>query len=50
MKNEKRIYETISADAKDLIQLTIRSKSYWGGEKQITAWRAELTITKIKIN
>ncbi len=48
---KKRIYETISADAKNLTQLTIRSKSYWGyGEKQIAAWRAELTITEIKIN
>lgn len=42
-----KIEKTICTDAKDLTNLTIRSKSYWNyGEKQIEAWREELTITE----
>jgi len=41
------IERTTRKDAKDLTELTIRSKSYWNyGEKQIEAWRDELTITE----
>ncbi len=37
-------------DAKELTELTIRSKSHWGyGKEQIEAWREELTITKTYI-
>lgn len=42
-----RIDRSLRIDAKDLTELTIRSKSYWGyGDKQIEAWRDELTITE----
>lgn len=41
------IKKAIKTDAENLTELTIRSKAYWGyGEKQITAWRDELTITE----
>lgn len=42
-----KIEQTIGADAKNLTELTIRSKSYWNyDKKQIEAWREELTITE----
>ena len=42
-----KIEKTIRTDAKDLTELTIRSKSYWNyGKKQIEEWREELTITE----
>lgn len=42
-----KIEKTIRTDAKDLTELTIRSKSHWNyGKKQIEAWREELTITE----
>ena len=41
------IEKTTRKDAKDLTELTIRSKSHWNyGEKQIEEWRDELTITE----
>lgn len=41
------IQQAIPTDAKELTELTIRSKSYWNyGKKQIEEWRAELTITE----
>lgn len=48
---EMNIEKTTRKDAQDLTELTIRSKSYWNyGEKQIQAWRDELTITEQYIN
>ena len=42
-----KIKKAIKADAKDLTELAIRSKTHWNyGEKQIEEWRAELTITE----
>mgnify|MGYP000105752806 CR=1 FL=1 len=42
-----KIEKAILTDAKDLTELTIRSKSHWNyGEKQIEKWREELTITE----
>ena len=41
-----RIEKAINIDAKELTELTIRSKSYWNyEEKQIEKWKEELTIT-----
>ncbi|MFT6245466.1 MAG: hypothetical protein ACJA0U_003079 [Salibacteraceae bacterium] len=35
-----------TSDAKDLTDLTIRSKSYWGySSEQIEEWRDDLTIS-----
>ncbi|QCW98982.1 GNAT family N-acetyltransferase [Aggregatimonas sangjinii] len=40
----------IGADSDALTQLTIRSKAHWGyGERQIEAWRDELTLTEAYI-
>lgn len=42
-----KIKKSYRTDAKDLTELTIRSKSHWDyGEKQIEEWREELTITE----
>ena len=42
-----KIEKVRKSDAKDLTELTIRSKSYWNyGKEQIEAWRDELTITE----
>jgi len=42
-----KIEKTKRTDARDLTELTIRSKSHWNyGEKQIEEWREELTITE----
>lgn len=42
-----KLKKAIRTDAKDLTELTIRSKSHWNyGEKQIEKWREELTITE----
>ena len=42
-----KIEKTTRNDAKDLTELTIRSKSYWNyGKEQIEKWRDELTITE----
>ncbi|WP_291865115.1 GNAT family N-acetyltransferase [Maribacter sp.] len=41
------IERTIKTDAKDVTELTIRSKSHWNySKKQIEEWREELTITE----
>jgi N-acetylglutamate synthase-like GNAT family acetyltransferase len=46
-KQKTKIEKTIRTDAKDLTELTIRSKSHWNyGEKQVEKWREELTITE----
>ena len=46
-----KIVKSNQTDAKDLTELTIRSKSHWNyGEKQIEEWREELTITENYIN
>lgn len=43
--------KAIKTDAKDLTELTIRSKSHWNySERQIEEWREELTITEKYIN
>ena len=42
-----KIERTTKNDAKELTELTIRSKSYWNyGKEQIEEWREELTITE----
>ncbi len=42
-----KIEKPIRTDAKDLTELTIRSKSHWNyGKEQVEGWREELTITK----
>lgn len=42
-----KIKKSTSIDAKDLTELTIRSKSFWEyGEEQIEKWKEELTVTE----
>jgi N-acetylglutamate synthase-like GNAT family acetyltransferase len=42
-----KIKKAITTDAKNLTELTIRSKAHWNyGVQQIEAWRDELTITE----
>ena len=42
-----KIEKAIRTDAKEITELSIRSKDYWNyGEKQIEAWREELTLTE----
>lgn len=46
-----KIEQALRTDAKDLTELTIRSKAHWNyGDKQIEEWRAELTISENYIN
>jgi len=41
-----KIEQAKKTDSKTLTELTIRSKSYWNySQKQIEAWRSELTVT-----
>ncbi len=47
MLQKIKIKKASIVDAKDLSELTIRSKSYWNyNKKQIESWREELTITE----
>lgn len=42
-----KIERTNRTDAKDLTELTIRSKSHWNyGKEQIEKWKDELTVTE----
>ena len=46
-KPKTKIEKAINTDAKNLTELTIRSKSHWNyGKNQVESWREELTITE----